>query len=32
MLLVAPQPQVERTMRLLGLDELPGVEIVGGEQ
>ena len=31
MLLVAPQPQVERTMRLLGLDELPGVEIVGAE-
>jgi anti-anti-sigma regulatory factor len=31
-LLVAPQPPVERTLRLMEVDELPGVHIVGREQ
>jgi anti-anti-sigma factor len=30
-LLVDPQESVERTMRLLELDELPGIRLVGGE-
>ncbi len=30
-LLVAPQPSVERTLRILEVDELPGVQLVGGE-
>lgn len=31
LLLVAPQPPVERTLRLLDIDQLAGVEIVGSE-
>lgn len=30
-LLVGPQPAVEQTPRLLDLDELPGLEVVGGD-
>lgn len=30
-LLVAPQPAVESTLRLLEIDQLPGVRVVGGE-
>lgn len=29
--LVAPQPQVERTLRCLDLDDLPGMQLVGDE-
>jgi hypothetical protein len=28
--LVAPQPPVELTMRMLEVDELPGMHLVGG--
>jgi len=31
-LLVAPQPPVELTMRMLEVDELPGMHLVGGER
>jgi anti-anti-sigma regulatory factor len=31
-LLVAPQPSVERTMRMLEVDELPGMHVLGGDQ
>jgi len=30
-LLVAPAPPVERTLRLLGLSDLPGFELIGGD-
>jgi anti-anti-sigma factor len=29
-LLVAPQPAVEQTLRLLDLDQLPGLDVIGG--
>jgi anti-anti-sigma factor len=29
-LLVAPPPAVERTLRLLGVSELPGFQLIGG--
>jgi anti-anti-sigma regulatory factor len=30
-LVVAPQPAVERTLRLLDIDQLPGLEVINGD-
>jgi anti-anti-sigma factor len=30
-LVVAPQPTVERILRLLAIDQLPGLEVIGGD-